>query len=1031
MRASVLSAIAAGTVAAPALAAPVITPLAINQTTASSIDSSDAVSAGGTTYFLASAEGEQRPSLWKSDGTAAGTVLVKDFSTSVVGNLMVVGSRLFFTAAPENGGGGEEGFGSGLALKGGTGSQLWTSDGTAAGTVAVPTGTSVPANVSQLTAVGDTLYVAAYDDEREYSLWSSDGTSMTDLGPGTSDPGNLTASHGRLYFSRYDNDTDSQVLNVIESAGAQPHAVTMYDARSESTRPVRFDRGLVAGGNDRLYLTGASTGSERGRLIVTDGVAGSTHPVLDGQDQPLYGSFDFGRPVPTPTGLVFQANDEYGYALRRIADDRASTAVSSPHSFDSVVSLGETLLFSADLEREPAAGREFYRLGTGDDGPVLLGDLTPGPDGTYPSNTVASATTAYLAVGTQDGEAIYRTQGTPGDLTKISGPFLTDVDDSVVTDHGLFFTGRDAQHGDEPWFAPAGGTAGLVRDLNTGLKSSELGEMLFDGGMAYFGANDGIHAAEPWVTDGTAGGTHLLKDTAAPSYSYANDFTKFAGKVYFTARGDQGTRLWVTDGTETGTHRVDSGDSFVGDGATQPTVIGGKLYFLATGVGGRTGLWVTDGTDAPHEIEVAGNSASNRGEVLTIRGAGSVPVLDWYSYGNYQRTLYGVSSEGTAEVLSTASAGGISSLTTIGSKAYFSGHGEDGSEPWVTDGTAVGTKRLADVREGDASSEPADFQVLGDGVWFTALDGANRRVPFRVAADGTVTPLDGPWAPASGTAAFTVRGSAAVGGRVYVALVRRDGDVATPALGLVEADGSAKMVHAFDSFPVTGTYPDLGDPYGFKELGGKVYFTAHDAAHGYEIWTTDGTDAGTKLLVDTVPGPETGYPDVRGMLNGKLLFTSFSDRDGTQLFTYVDVPDAPAPVPAGETPAPPAPSAASTPPAGSPAVSPTEGKPETKRVTAKVTLLAPGSYRLRGAVTLPKGATCNGTVEIKVKAGGKTVQTIKTKLKVTSQGCVYEKTVRLSDKAAKANGKRTAVVTFVGNKTVQDKKAKKVTLPRK
>uniref|UniRef100_UPI00056C1DDD hypothetical protein n=1 Tax=Microcystis aeruginosa TaxID=1126 RepID=UPI00056C1DDD len=64
--------------------------------------------------------------LWKSDGTAAGTVLVKDInpgsSSSYPGSLTAVGNTLFFTAYD------------GL---GGSGTELWKSDGTAAGTVLV------------------------------------------------------------------------------------------------------------------------------------------------------------------------------------------------------------------------------------------------------------------------------------------------------------------------------------------------------------------------------------------------------------------------------------------------------------------------------------------------------------------------------------------------------------------------------------------------------------------------------------------------------------------------------------------------------------------------------------------------------------------------------------------------------------------------------------------------------------------------------------------------------------------------------
>lgn len=44
----------------------------------------------------------------------------------------------------------------------------------------------------------------------------------------------------------------------------------------------------------------------------------------------------------------------------------------------------------------------------------------------------------------------------------------------------------------------------------------------------------------------------------------------------------------------------------------------------------------------------------------------------------------------------------------------------------------------------------------------------------------------------------------------------------------------------------------------FAAFDGKVYFPAQDPAHGYELWRTDGTAAGTQLVLDALPGPEGG-----------------------------------------------------------------------------------------------------------------------------------------------------------------------------
>ena len=86
-------------------------------------DPRDYEDVGGTVFFVASDNSFAHDELWKTDGTPAGTVRVKDFGALTwegvqLSDLTAVGGRLFFSA-PDVGGGNQE---------------LWTSDGTEAGT---------------------------------------------------------------------------------------------------------------------------------------------------------------------------------------------------------------------------------------------------------------------------------------------------------------------------------------------------------------------------------------------------------------------------------------------------------------------------------------------------------------------------------------------------------------------------------------------------------------------------------------------------------------------------------------------------------------------------------------------------------------------------------------------------------------------------------------------------------------------------------------------------------------------------------
>src|SRR6185295_16930613 len=138
------------------------------------------------TLFFAANDDTHGVELWRSDGTPAGTKLVKDIypgGSSSPSFLMNVAGTLFF-----------------LADDGTHGTELWRSDGTAAGTTLVKdilpgTGNSGP---TSLTNVAGTLFFAANDDTHGRELWKSDGTAVgtklvKDIRPGgSSSPAYLT-----------------------------------------------------------------------------------------------------------------------------------------------------------------------------------------------------------------------------------------------------------------------------------------------------------------------------------------------------------------------------------------------------------------------------------------------------------------------------------------------------------------------------------------------------------------------------------------------------------------------------------------------------------------------------------------------------------------------------------------------------------------------------------------------------------------------------------------------------------------------
>jgi ELWxxDGT repeat protein len=193
-------------------------------------DPSSFVEFQGLLYFIANtAQGDVGRGLWRSDGTAAGTFLVRPVGPPInsesgrpeLGWLTVAGNRLFFAA-----GDGEHG------------TELWKSDGTAAGTVMVRdvfpgAGSSRP---SQLTAAQGRLYFVAANGASGFELWESDGTTagtrrVQDVAPGaaSSNPHALTVSGQRLFFVADDgvHGEEPWVLPLAGGGGCKPSTDTL------------------------------------------------------------------------------------------------------------------------------------------------------------------------------------------------------------------------------------------------------------------------------------------------------------------------------------------------------------------------------------------------------------------------------------------------------------------------------------------------------------------------------------------------------------------------------------------------------------------------------------------------------------------------------------------------------------------------------------------------------------------------------------------------------------------------------------
>ncbi|WP_445175776.1 ELWxxDGT repeat protein, partial [Microcoleus sp.] len=178
-----------------------------------------------TLYFAAAGDATNGTELWKSDGTAAGTVLLKDINPGTNSS----DPRKFIN------------FNNTLyftARDATNGYELWKSDGTAAGTVLVkdiyPGTFSSDLDYNNFINLNNTLYFKARDVTNGYEVWKSDGTAagtvlLKDINPGEDSGiyyGDLFNFNNTLYFAARDATNE---FELWKSDGTAAGTVLLKD----------------------------------------------------------------------------------------------------------------------------------------------------------------------------------------------------------------------------------------------------------------------------------------------------------------------------------------------------------------------------------------------------------------------------------------------------------------------------------------------------------------------------------------------------------------------------------------------------------------------------------------------------------------------------------------------------------------------------------------------------------------------------------------------------------------------------------
>lgn len=224
------------------------------------------------TIFFAAQDDTHGEELWKSDGTTAGTVLVKDVQpgagSSSPSQLTSFNGKLLFSADD-----------------GSHGQELWMSDGTAAGTLLVKDiligVASAITSTPTIVVSGGRAFFVADDGSHGRQLWVSDGTPVgTQLlktiniptpGPFGYWPTNLTNVSGTLFFTTSDQGSSSDTLWKSDGTTAGTVAVKVLPPGFFESSMVQH---LTAVGQKLFFIVWVD-------LWVSDGTSAGTIKLMD------------------------------------------------------------------------------------------------------------------------------------------------------------------------------------------------------------------------------------------------------------------------------------------------------------------------------------------------------------------------------------------------------------------------------------------------------------------------------------------------------------------------------------------------------------------------------------------------------------------------------------------------------------------------------------------------------------------------------------------------------------------------------
>lgn len=783
-------------------------------------------------------------------------------SGQYVSHMTVAGNRLFFLVQD----------------------QLWTSDGTATGTKSLGAAGfyRLTANEPSTLAFNGDFYFTSYSDANGRELWKSDGTSVTRVNTGTSaldeSSPQLVAGNGVMYFVA-GNSTDGE--SIWQTDGTTTQALNL------GSTPFASIRGLTAVNGALDFFANTPSSTYPANPFYLYQYSNGTTAKIDSTT--AFNPYSYFETAAVNNQLFFTAEPPSSYStnlwtvsgtgtpqIQSLGSAAEGFGQSLHNANGRLVFLGsDRTLWTSD---GTTAGTKSLGVSSYDSQV-----LSPQESATYNGSLYFEVKTLIPAASGLDFQ-LWRTDGTSAELVKDFGSTAGEYANyrfyPTIAGNTLYLAAGDADHGVELWQSDgsAAGTS-LVADIYTNTLSSYPQRLTDVNGTLYFTARTGLdplngQPPQLFKSDGTAAGTSVVPGTPSLGGYGLLRPTNVSGTLFYIRvdPSTNDTQLWKTDGT---TSKEVYG--FGSGGVDQVIAVGNTVFvsFFKNGVGGE--LWAFD-----QSATLA--TTSNSAPLMTNIGVGSNVVFNgklyFASYGGHLWV-----SDGTAAGTHRANLGNPDTNVTNlmvdkNTLSFF-----DGQQLWKTDGT---TATLAASIGSFYRVTPID--VNGTLYFVTAdyYDYYGSTLSLWKSDTGGATRIA--TVPVSGLDFGNSLGNmAVVGNRLFFDVYVNGGREITKELWT--SDGTTagtQMVKHFEG--IYGFYnPNYVSPDPLTSLDGKLYFTAKDSGRDSELWESDGTAAGTYMVQNIFPNNPYGaiaYDPELTVSNGRLYFSANDGTHGYELWAF-------------------------------------------------------------------------------------------------------------------------------------------------